>query len=170
MHPCKAVSSCTSHPLYETCPFLVCCLQAVSKGPVVIYFEVDNDFFSYSGGVYQPSGCGSAVNHAMVSLCSSTHTHIHIHAHVRFYAYSSQVSACARTHTHQASNQSTEKQCMASLTSVHTACLVRVYRWLLATTTLVTLHPHTGSSVTAGAAGERYILMLMWHTHTRTIL
>jgi hypothetical protein len=41
-------------------------MAAVAKQPTVIYFEVVGDFFSYSGGVYVPSSCGTAINHAMV--------------------------------------------------------------------------------------------------------
>ena len=43
---------------------------AVAIQPTVIYFEVADDFYYYSGGLYQAaaSACTNAINHAMVSL------------------------------------------------------------------------------------------------------
>lgn len=38
-----------------------------NRGPVVFYFFVENNFFSYSGGVYPASACRSnTINHAML--------------------------------------------------------------------------------------------------------
>ncbi|KAL6753098.1 hypothetical protein V8C86DRAFT_2438700 [Haematococcus lacustris] len=40
--------------------------QAVARQPTVVYFEVDDQFMSYRGGVYRPRTCTNRLNHAMV--------------------------------------------------------------------------------------------------------
>lgn len=45
--------------------------QAVSNAPTVIYFDVEDSFQYYAGGVYQPTDCGTTINHGR-SLCTVT--------------------------------------------------------------------------------------------------
>lgn len=44
---------------------LFTCLQAVAKQPIAISMDVQKSFQVYSGGVYEPKGCGPTTNHAM---------------------------------------------------------------------------------------------------------
>ncbi|KAL4434211.1 hypothetical protein ABPG75_000652 [Micractinium tetrahymenae] len=42
-------------------------MQALQAGPLVVYFNVENSFYSYTSGIYQASSCTTnAVNHAMI--------------------------------------------------------------------------------------------------------
>lgn len=69
-----------SHNEYGTSPRLVVlltCIQALYRQPLAFYFAVTYSFQLYSGGVYQPTDCGStAVNHAMVMVSLSAIRHM----------------------------------------------------------------------------------------------
>ena len=42
-------------------------MQAVAIAPTVIYFDAENSFQLYAGGVYSPSDCSANINHASES-------------------------------------------------------------------------------------------------------
>ena len=39
-------------------------MHAVATAPTTVYFDVENSFMHYAGGVYRGSDCGSSTNHA----------------------------------------------------------------------------------------------------------
>ena len=42
-------------------------IQALAKQPVSVAFHVQDDFFSYKSGIYNPSGCTSRPNHGVLA-------------------------------------------------------------------------------------------------------
>jgi hypothetical protein len=41
-------------------------IQALVQGPIAVAVMADDDWFSYSGGVYSSNNCGGEVNHAVL--------------------------------------------------------------------------------------------------------
>ena len=43
-------------------------VQAVAAAPVAVYFDVENDFQHYAGGIYSSVECSTQFNHAGVRV------------------------------------------------------------------------------------------------------
>lgn len=42
--------------------------EALKKQPITVAFYVQSDFFSYHGGIYNPSYCGGHPNHGVLAV------------------------------------------------------------------------------------------------------
>ena len=43
-------------------------MAAVAVAPTTIYFDVENSFQLYTGGVYTGGDCSASINHAMLAV------------------------------------------------------------------------------------------------------
>ena len=39
-------------------------MQAVATAPTTVYFDVEDSFYRYAGGIYNTVNCGASTNHA----------------------------------------------------------------------------------------------------------